>query len=49
MLMSMDGLQLTPFITNKMEKTRGQYVGYAKGAQDPQLYLERWKDENGQE
>jgi hypothetical protein len=43
------GSQLTPFITNKMAKTRGEYVGYEGGAQDPKLYLERWKDENGQD
>ncbi|KXJ96745.1 mitochondrial ribosomal protein L27-domain-containing protein [Microdochium bolleyi] len=41
------GFQLTPFVTNKIESIHGRYEGYAKGPRSPELYLERWKTENG--
>ncbi|KAF3026332.1 hypothetical protein G7054_g13464 [Neopestalotiopsis clavispora] len=43
----LDTFKLSPFVTNKVSRTRGRYEGYAGGPSDPQLYLERWKDENG--
>ncbi|TRX92342.1 hypothetical protein FHL15_006728 [Xylaria flabelliformis] len=39
--------KLTPFVTPKIETTRGRYEGYAKGPKSPELYLDRWKAENG--
>ncbi|KAL1841649.1 hypothetical protein VTJ49DRAFT_6755 [Mycothermus thermophilus] len=44
---SLDGFKLTPFVTRKMEPTRGIYEGYKDGPKDPKLYLARWKAENG--
>ncbi|KAK9772929.1 putative Ribosomal protein [Seiridium cardinale] len=41
----LDSFKLSPFVTNKIERTRGQYQG--SGPNDPSLYIERWKDENG--
>ncbi|EON99814.1 putative 50s ribosomal protein 27 protein [Phaeoacremonium minimum UCRPA7] len=40
--------QLTPFVTNNMKRTWGfgQYVD-PKGPRSPELYLQRWKEENG--
>ena len=42
-------LQLTPFVTQKMEKTRGRFEGQTKGGFSGQRYLERWKVENGED
>lgn len=42
-----EGFKLTPFVTNKMDHTRGRYEGYAQGPKSPELYLDRWKAENG--
>ena len=42
-------LQLTPFVTQKMEKTRGRFEGQSKGGFSGQCYLERWKVENGED
>ncbi|KAI0129529.1 mitochondrial ribosomal protein L27-domain-containing protein [Xylariales sp. AK1849] len=39
--------KLSPFVTNKVKRTRGRYEGYKGGPGSPQLYLDRWKDENG--
>ncbi|KAI1259480.1 hypothetical protein F5Y18DRAFT_298490 [Xylariaceae sp. FL1019] len=39
--------QLTPFVTKSVEKVKGRYEGNAKGPDDPELYLNRWKDVNG--
>ncbi|KAH7040293.1 putative ribosomal protein [Microdochium trichocladiopsis] len=39
--------QLTPFVTAKIENLHGRYEGYTKGPASPELYLERWKSENG--
>jgi len=39
--------QLTPFVTNKIEPMKGRYEGYALGPKSPELYLDRWKAENG--
>lgn len=43
--------KLTPFVTKKMEPTSGfgQYLGQGDraGPKSPQLYLNRWKAENG--
>jgi len=41
------GFKLTPFVSRKIENVHGQYQGYAKGPRSPELYLERWKSENG--
>ncbi|KAJ2996992.1 hypothetical protein NUW58_g786 [Xylaria curta] len=43
----LDSFNLTPFVTAKMEPTRGRYEGYALGPKSPELYLDRWKAENG--
>jgi hypothetical protein len=40
------GNQLTPFVTNKMPRTYGQY-DTKLGPIDPATYLARWKSENG--
>ncbi|KAL7622366.1 60S ribosomal protein L27, mitochondrial [Parahypoxylon ruwenzoriense] len=39
--------KLTPFVTEKMPRTKGRYEGYAKGPKSPELYIDRWKAENG--
>ncbi|ORY61320.1 mitochondrial ribosomal protein L27-domain-containing protein [Pseudomassariella vexata] len=39
--------KLTPFVTQRMPRTRGTYDGPAGGPKSPELYLERWKSENG--
>ncbi|KAI1758073.1 mitochondrial ribosomal protein L27-domain-containing protein [Xylaria castorea] len=39
--------KLTPFVTNKIKVTKGRYEGYTKGPKSPELYLDRWKSENG--
>ena len=38
---------MTPFITNKVTPARGRYEGYRLGPKSPELYLDRWKAENG--
>ncbi|KAH6647632.1 putative ribosomal protein [Truncatella angustata] len=43
----LDTFKLSPFVTNKIVKTKGRYEGFAAGPSEPLLYLERWKDENG--
>ncbi len=42
-------VQLSPFVTQKMRPTHGNYseVAPSKGPASPILYLERWKLENG--
>lgn len=37
--------QLTPFVTQNVDKTYGQYETKA-GPRDPEVYLNRWKREN---
>ncbi|KAI5866101.1 mitochondrial ribosomal protein L27-domain-containing protein [Durotheca rogersii] len=39
--------KLTPFVTKKMPPTRGRYEGYAMGPKSAEVYLNRWKAENG--
>ncbi|KAI8955426.1 mitochondrial ribosomal protein L27-domain-containing protein [Xylaria longipes] len=39
--------KLKPFVTPKIETIHGRYEGYAKGPKSPELYLDRWKAENG--
>jgi len=41
--------KLTPFVSDKILPTSGDYTGLAdgKGPRSPLLYLERWKAENG--
>ncbi|KAI2609611.1 mitochondrial ribosomal protein L27-domain-containing protein [Hypoxylon fragiforme] len=43
----MESFKLTPFVANRVPKARGRYEGYAKGPKSPELYLDRWKAENG--
>ncbi|KAI1183205.1 mitochondrial ribosomal protein L27-domain-containing protein [Nemania serpens] len=43
----LDTFKLTPFVTSKVEPTKGRYEGYALGPKSPELYLDRWKAENG--
>ncbi|KAK0742304.1 mitochondrial ribosomal protein L27-domain-containing protein [Apiosordaria backusii] len=40
------GFKLTPFVTNTVRRTYGQY-NTKLGPKDPQEYLARWKSENG--
>ncbi|KXX76844.1 hypothetical protein MMYC01_206403 [Madurella mycetomatis] len=44
---SLEGFKLTPFVTNNMPRTHGQYQGDPLGPKSPSLYLARWKAENG--
>ncbi|KAH9907358.1 50S ribosomal protein YmL27 [Xylariomycetidae sp. FL2044] len=39
--------KLTPFVAQQVAPMRGRYEGYAKGPKSPELYLDRWKAENG--
>ncbi|KAI0010377.1 mitochondrial ribosomal protein L27-domain-containing protein [Xylariaceae sp. FL0662B] len=39
--------KLTPFVSNRVRALRGRYEGYAQGPKSPELYLDRWKMENG--
>ncbi|KAI0459230.1 mitochondrial ribosomal protein L27-domain-containing protein [Xylaria acuta] len=43
----LNDFKLTPFVTAKIESKKGRYEGYAKGPKSPELYLDRWKAENG--
>ncbi|KAI0155162.1 mitochondrial ribosomal protein L27-domain-containing protein [Xylariaceae sp. FL1272] len=43
----LDSFKLTPFVTKSVEKVKGRYEGNPKGPDDPQLYLDHWKDVNG--
>ncbi|KAK7931460.1 hypothetical protein PG985_002172 [Apiospora marii] len=43
----LDSFKLSPFVTRKVEPARGEYTGYAKGPKSPEMYLERWKEQNG--
>ncbi|KAI0839979.1 mitochondrial ribosomal protein L27-domain-containing protein [Hypoxylon sp. FL0890] len=43
----LDTFKLTPFVTRKVPPTRGRYEGYPLGPKSPELYLDRWKAENG--
>ncbi|KAI0408485.1 mitochondrial ribosomal protein L27-domain-containing protein [Xylaria palmicola] len=43
----LDSFKLTPFVTPKIEPTKGRYEGYRLGPKSPELYLDRWKAENG--
>ncbi|OTA62271.1 50S ribosomal protein YmL27 [Hypoxylon sp. EC38] len=43
----LDTFKLTPFVTRKVRPTRGRYEGYPMGPKSPELYLDRWKAENG--
>ncbi len=47
MLIYLSQIQLTPFVPESMERTRGRYEGYSLGPKSPELYLDRWKTENG--
>ena len=39
--------QLTPFVTENMRRTFGQYTGDKQGPKNASTYLARWKSENG--
>jgi hypothetical protein len=41
--------QLKPFVTKKIQPTRGYFEGDPKGAFSGKLYLEKWKKENGED
>ncbi|KAI9839427.1 MAG: hypothetical protein M1837_002076 [Sclerophora amabilis] len=38
---------LTPFVTRKIKVTRGRFEGNPKGGFSGERYLDRWKQENG--
>ncbi|KAK4034428.1 mitochondrial ribosomal protein L27-domain-containing protein [Parachaetomium inaequale] len=44
---SLEGFKLTPFVTETMPRTYGDYDGIKLGPKDPATYLARWKAENG--
>ncbi|KAI2472913.1 mitochondrial ribosomal protein L27-domain-containing protein [Annulohypoxylon bovei var. microspora] len=44
---NLDNFKLTPFVTKMVHRTKGRYEGYSKGPKSPELYLDRWKQENG--
>ncbi|KAI1457029.1 50S ribosomal protein YmL27 [Annulohypoxylon moriforme] len=39
--------KLTPYVTKVAQWTKGRYEGYSMGPKSPELYLDRWKRENG--
>ncbi|MCJ1459422.1 hypothetical protein MMC28_009800 [Mycoblastus sanguinarius] len=41
--------KLTPFVTKRMKPTRGSFEGHAKGALSGEIYVKRWKEENGKD
>ncbi|KAK3316154.1 mitochondrial ribosomal protein L27-domain-containing protein [Apodospora peruviana] len=43
---SLENFKLTPFVTKNVKKTFGEYEDRI-GPKNPQLYLNRWKSENG--
>ncbi|KAI1325027.1 mitochondrial ribosomal protein L27-domain-containing protein [Xylariaceae sp. FL0255] len=43
----LDTFKLTPFVSNKIQQVRGSYTGYPEGPKSAELYLSRWKAENG--
>ncbi|KAI1429767.1 putative ribosomal protein [Xylaria sp. FL1777] len=43
----LETFNLTPFVTSSMVAKKGRYEGYALGPKSPELYLDRWKSENG--
>ena len=40
-------LQLTPFVTKKMRSLRGDFGNDPQGGLSGDIYLNRWKQENG--
>ena len=44
-----DMIQLTPFVTKKIQPARGRFENDPKGAFSPEAYLEKWKAENGED
>ncbi|KAI1090451.1 50S ribosomal protein YmL27 [Rostrohypoxylon terebratum] len=44
---NLDKFKLTPYVTRQIQQTKGQYDGYRMGPKSPELYLDRWKRENG--
>ncbi|KAI9880454.1 MAG: hypothetical protein M1830_003096 [Pleopsidium flavum] len=40
---------LTPFVTRNMEATRGRFEDDPKGALSGEIYLKKWKTENGED
>jgi len=40
--------QLTPFVSMKIRKRRGQFNGDPKGSVSGEAYLAKWKHENGE-
>lgn len=39
--------QLTPFVSKTIKPLYGLYQGIPQGPKNPQVYLDRWKAENG--
>lgn len=40
-------MQLTPFVSKTVKPLYSLYQGVPKGPKNPQVYLDRWKAENG--
>ncbi|KEZ39482.1 hypothetical protein SAPIO_CDS9348 [Scedosporium apiospermum] len=43
----LEGFTLSPFVSKTVKPLFGLYEGNPKGPRDPEVYLERWKAENG--
>ncbi|KAI0887826.1 50S ribosomal protein YmL27 [Annulohypoxylon maeteangense] len=39
--------KLTPYVTQLVREKKGRYEGYQMGPKSAELYLDRWKQENG--
>ncbi|KAI0891851.1 50S ribosomal protein YmL27 [Annulohypoxylon nitens] len=44
---NLEKFKLKPFVTRQIQRTTGRYEGYRMGPKSPELYLDRWKRENG--
>ncbi|KAK1755735.1 mitochondrial ribosomal protein L27-domain-containing protein [Echria macrotheca] len=43
----LEGFKLTPFVSQTIRPQHGIYNGDPNGPRNPELYLSRWKSENG--
>ncbi|KAL2106504.1 hypothetical protein VUR80DRAFT_6650 [Thermomyces stellatus] len=44
---NLEGFKLTPFVSKTIKPLYGLYQGIPQGPKNPQVYLDRWKAENG--
>ncbi|KAK7753888.1 60S ribosomal protein L27, mitochondrial [Diatrype stigma] len=43
----LENFKLTPFVVTRVARPKARYDGHKLGPKSPELYLERWKAENG--